>query len=516
MAIAKFIRFFVSLLATCLGLFCLSANVSAYKIPFSKYSAADSRSINQQKTYAKYRVSIKESNPLMADIEAEITVKDGRLFMAAWGADHLPNGWASFVRNLRIHDGTGKTISLESKPNGVWQLGGISGNWVRLSYQIDLSFTKTKWIYGNEQAGAFQDDALFVVSKALFIVSDAPARYQISFNLPADWKVAAPWQNSDKAPRTFIAEDKNDLINNSVVLGKPAEYVFKEGSFTFTLALLGRMREAKDLIAPALQKTLHSYIRIFDKTPPTKYLMTVFYAEEADAEAFGKSAAFTEHDALMKDNIIRWGNTIAHEFFHSWNGHAIQGEDYASSQWFSEGFTEYYANLALVRQRLIGEDLFVRKMENNLGLYLYFNASPAFHGASLKEAGAKKGRHRLGVYNGGWSAAFCLDVIIRDETKGKKSPDEVMRLMYERFGLTAKKFRYEDIIAATSEITGRDMSDFFKKYVEGKERLPVLDCLRRAGFEGYTQFYDGEIYIKKTSAATAEQLLIQHGLLKAE
>jgi predicted metalloprotease with PDZ domain len=91
-----------------------------------------------------------------------------------------------------------------------------------------------------------------------------------------------------------------------------------------------------------------------------------------------------------------------------------------------------------------------------------------------------------------------------------------MRLMYERFGLTAKKFRYEDLIAATSEIAGRDMSDFFKKYVEGNERLPVLDCLRRSGFEGYTQFYDGEIYIKKSPAATAGQLMIQRGILSGE
>lgn len=464
----------------------------------------------------KYLISFNESNPLLANVEAEIVVKDGHLFMAPWGADFLPNGWASFVKNLRVTNAAGNDIGFESKANGEWQLSGISDGSVKLSYQVDLSFTKTKWIYGNEQAGIYQDDALFVVSKALFIVSDAPSDYHISFNLPADWKIAAPWQTNGNDPKNFIAEDRNDLINNSVVLGKPTIYAFREGNFTFTLALLGRMKEAKDLIAPVLQKTLHTYVRIFDKTPPTKYLMTVFYADEADSEAYSKSAAFTEHDILTKDNLIRWGDTVAHEFFHSWNGHAIQSEDYASSQWFTEGFTEYYANLALVRQKLIDDEMFVKKMENNLGLYLFFNSSPAFGGASLKEAGTNKGRNRLGVYDGGWSAAFCLDIIIRDETKGKKSLDDVMRLMYEKFGLAAKKFRYEDVIAATGEIAGRDMNDFFKKYVEGKERLPVLDCLRRSGFEGYTQFYDGEIYIKKSPVATAEQLLIQRSWLKGE
>jgi predicted metalloprotease with PDZ domain len=471
----------------------------------------------QQKVTDSYRIRFDESNPLLANVEAEIAVKDGHLSMAEWGADHFPNGWASFVKNLRVTDSAGKVINYESKPNGAWQLTSISNGSVRLSYQVDLSFTKNKWIYGNEQAGVYQDGALFIVTKALFIVSDDSSDYQVNFNLPTDWKISAPWQtNSAGDGRSFVAADKNDLINNSVVLGKHIEYVFKEGNFTFSLALLGRTKDAKDLVAPTLQKTLHSYIQIFDKTPPTKYLMTVFYADEADAEAYAKSAAFTEHDTLTKDNLIRWGNTVAHEFFHSWNGHAIKGEDYESSQWFSEGFTEYYANLALVRQRLIDDELFIKKMENNLGLYLYFYSSPAFDGATLKEAGANKGRYRLGVYDGGWAAAFCLDIIIRDETKGKRSLDDMMRLMYERFGLASKKFRYEDLVAAASEIARRDMSDFFRKFVEGKEQLPVLNCLRRSGFEGYTQFYDGEIYIKKLPGATAEQLKIQRGILRGE
>lgn len=469
----------------------------------------------QRKVTGNYRIRFAENNALLAYVEAEIAVKDGRLYMAAWGADHLPNGWASFVKNLRVTDSAGKVVNYESKQGGAWQLSNIPDGSARLSYQVDLSFTKNKWNSGNEQAGVYLDGAVFVVTKALFIVSDDSSDYRVNFDLPHDWKISTPWQTTDGAiGRSFVVEDKSDLINNSVVVGKHTEYVFKDGNFTFSLALLGQTKDAKDLIAPTLQNTLHSFIQIFDKTPPTKYLMTVFYADGADAEAYAKSAAFTEHDALTKDNLIRWGNTVAHEFFHSWNGHAIKGEDYESTQWFSEGFTEYYANLALVRQRLIDDELFIKKMENNLGLYLYFNASPAFDGASLKEAGAKKTRYRLGVYDGGWAAAFCLDVIIRSETKGKKSLDDLMRLMYERFGLTSKKYRYDDLIAAASEIAGRDMSEFFKKYVEGKEQLPVLDCLKRSGFEGYTQFYDGEIYIKKTAKATAAQSAIQQGLLR--
>jgi len=119
----------------------------------------------QKKGTDNYRIRFDENNALLANVEAQITVKDGRIFMAPWGADYLPNGWASFVKNLRVTDNAGKDVNFESKPNGAWQLGSISNGSVRLSYQVDLSFTKTKWIYGNEQAGVFQDGALYVVTR---------------------------------------------------------------------------------------------------------------------------------------------------------------------------------------------------------------------------------------------------------------------------------------------------------------------------------------------------------------
>lgn len=480
--------------------------------PITSDSASQTIAAETQTVAGKYTVTVSDG-PLSASVHAQIPVKDGRLFMATWGADHLPEGWATFVRNFQVRDKTNRVVPYESKPNGGWQLSNAFSGIANVSYQIDLSFTKTKWPYGNEQAGSFQDDALFVVTKALFVVSDVQGRRQVTLETPGAWRISTPWQQLNADPRVFVAEDNDDLINNSVVLGKHVEYVFNEGRFTLALALLGSVQKSRDLIAETLQKVVRSYIHIFGDTPRSKYLMTVFYADGSDAEAFAKSAAFTERDAITGNNLIRWGNTLAHEFFHSWNGHAIRAEDYAATQWFSEGFTEYFANLALIQQGLISKDLFVRKMENHFGLYLYFKESPAFDGVTLKEAGSRKGRNRLGVYNGGWVVAFCLDLLIREETKNRKSLADFMRLIYQRFGLEGKKFQYLDLVIAASETAGRNVETFFKSYVEGKELLPVQEYLRRIGFEGYTQFYDGEFYIFDSPAMNSTQKAVRQSIL---
>ena len=465
-----------------------------------------------KETVGHYRVSFADSL-LSASVEARIPVKDGRLFMAAWGADHLPAGWATFIRNFEVRDESDRQLRFASKPNGVWEVADRFNGTVKLTYQIDFSFSKEKWPYGNEQAALFKHNALFVVSKALFVVSDAPGKRQVVFETPGSWKTSTPWLAVNGKPRTFVAEDNDDLINNSLVLGNHLEYVFNEGRFTFVLALLGRTGRSRESIALALHKVVKNYVGIFPKTPESKYLMTVFYADAVDAEAYAKSAAFSERDPITKHNLIRWGNTLAHELFHAWNGHAIRGANYPTSQWFSEGFTEYFANLALVQERLITKDLFIKKIENHLGLYLYFKEGPAFDGATLKDAGSRKGRYRLGVYNGGWAVAFCLDVLIRSETNNRRSLVDFMRLMHERFGLTKTPYRYEDLVALASETAGRNLNDFFEKYVAGKESLPVQDYLKQIGLNGYTQFYDGEFFIVDAPVTTVRQRSLQQSIL---
>jgi hypothetical protein len=92
------------------------------------------------------------------------------------------------------------------------------------------------------------------------------------------------------------------------------------------------------------------------------------------------------------------------------------GDYSGTTEWFAEGGTEYVANRTLVRTGIIAPSLFIRKMEINIGMYLYWKWAAPFRGTSLRDAGAKKALpmsdeiaktyNRPGVYSGGWVAAF--------------------------------------------------------------------------------------------------------------
>jgi predicted metalloprotease with PDZ domain len=236
----------------------------------------------------------------------------------------------------------------------------------------------------------------------------------------------------------------------------------------------------------------------------------MFNAAERDAEAFQNSAAFSEVERLTRVNRIQWAGTVAHELFHSWNGASLRPEPYADLQWFSEGFTDYYATRSLAKTAVIDEPLFLRRMERTIALYLYFKAAPAFDSVTLKTAGARKGTYRLGVYEGGWVTAFCFDVNIRKQTSGRRTLDDVMRMLYDELALKNQPYTEADLRRVLRQVAGPASDTFLDKYVVGDETIPVSECVADAGYTGFGTGYQGEYYVEKPRSSTYRGWLFNH------
>jgi predicted metalloprotease with PDZ domain len=450
-----------------------------------------------QTSGATYSVNLVLSGTPRATVKADLQIVDGRLYMIGGAVNHLPRGWATFIQNIRVSDMNGKALQIEEfgddKYKAQWRVERNFNGQARLTYDVDLSFSQTKWEAGNEQAAFFDGKALFAASRVLFIVSDGRPDAVVNFAVPDRARVATPWPKLP-APNSFSTSREN-LLNNTLVVGDFSGKKMRFGNFEFEIALLGEVKKHDRLISTTLEKFAGMFSRIFPETPPSIYLITLFYASAEDGEAYEQSAAFTTRAPLGTENMIIWGGTLGHELFHFWCGQQIEGENYEESQWFQEGFTEYYANLALIREGILPERFFIWKAENILGKYLYFRNAPQFAKISVRDAGQRKTTYRFGVYDGGWAVAFALDLTIREKTAGKKSLDDFMRLMFRRFGLTKTKFKYVDLIAAASEIAGTDMSEFFTKYVAGFEVLPIAELLKKVGYEASGEDYASELYI---------------------
>ncbi len=443
----------------------------------------------------KYEITIDKSNPSFVHVSAALLIEGDTLFMNSNCPNYdYPEGWSTFVKNLKITTPKGKAVSFEYISKSKWLIEGNNSKLLFLNYDIDLSFTKIKWDVGNEQAGYADGASVYLVSKALFIFSKKEAASKIDFDIPMDWNLATPWaQNSTY---TYSANNNESLVENSIVYGDFYLSKYKEGVFQYTIALLGPAKKDSTLFSSTLKKITRAYVDIFPQTPPTSYLVTMFYDDMDDGESFFQSFAFTLKRPIDSTNKIIWANQMAHELFHYWNSDLIRANSYSERQWFSEGTAEYYANMTLVRQGIIPESVFLNKAEKILGLYQNYRGWRETE-TSLLEAGKRKGLHRFLVYNGGWAVAMALDVEIMENTDGQKNLDDFMTLMFERY--TTKSYTYHDLIRTVSEVCGIDLAPFFKKYVEGTELLPLNDYMNRLGYQMSDVIYEAEVYLVRKS-----------------
>jgi len=84
-------------------------------------------------------------------------------------------------------------------------------------------------------------------------------------------------------------------------------------------------------------------------------------------------------------------------------------------------------------------------------------------------------------YDGGQIAGHLLNFAIRQATGNQKSLDDWMRLLYQRYALPKPGFEPEDAVRAANEVAGKDMSEFFRRYISGKEPLAYETYFGYAG-----------------------------------
>jgi predicted metalloprotease with PDZ domain len=202
----------------------------------------------------------------------------------------------------------------------------------------------------------------------------------------------------------------------------------------------------------------------------------------------------------------------AHEFFHAWNVKRLRPaalgsfeytrENYTTSLWFAEGVTSYYADLALLRSGVWSEVQFlaalageIEGLETEPGRLIMSAESSSFHAwfydRSPQMQQTNFANATISYYNKGLLLGMLLDLEIRGRTGGRKSLDDVLRLMYHRFYEAAPASYYgpgcgyeaKDILEAVNAVVGSDFVSFFERYVSGTEALAYNSTLALAGLK---------------------------------
>ena len=459
---------------------------------------------------ATYKVHLGFNHPLQATVEAQLEAPDGAIFTAEHAGGYA---WWDFIKNLRQVREDGSSVALRRAGNGRWTTTATAGL-VRLDYDVDLSFAE-KVRVGDLRGGLFFGDSLYIVNRALFVMTNATGPREVEFDVPSSFIIVTPWQKTSN--RCFRASDNRELSENWTILGRLPVVDFKEGQFQVTFAFPGVNAAEQLLLQPLFKPVLHEYLRIFPQTPATHLFFAFFHGAEENGEGYLNSTTLTMVDPITPVDRILWTNLLAHEIFHHWNGGLLVPRDDEKTAWFTEGVTEYMANRTIVRTGLISQALFLKKLETHVGMYEYWMWAPPSQKSTIQSAvedgGGDKDINRPGIYDGGVVAAFCLDSLMQKQTAGQRSLEDLLRLMMARYGLTGNQWALSDLIRDASEVAGTDLSGFFSHYITSRERLPAKQCLADAGFDAAVADYGGEAFISLQSNPTASARAIRQKLI---
>ncbi len=447
-----------------------------------------------------YTVKVASVENKLFHVTADIkNIKGSRLDLSlpVWTPGwYTIENYAKNILRFHITDATGNRLQHQMTRKQTWSVEtkGINRIKAEFDYRAD--------VLALNQAKLTKDFGFFTGTQ-FFLMAEGHRKSPstVRFELPQDWKIITALKETSD-PLVFTAADYDTLVDSPTEMGNfdltRFEYEGKPHYFVATPA--GAFSKEKTVVFTEMLKKIAGAQRaIFGDLPYEKYVYYYFFARpESNAggalEHSNSFVAFAPPGQYATPEMLM--GTAAHEFFHVWNVKRIRPsemwpydysrENYTPLLWVSEGFTNYYTNISLLRAGLRSREQFLQTVQGAISGVENNSArnyiSPADSSTSTWLGYDTPVAFGISYYTQGQNLGALLDLSLIADTNGKFGLDEVMRTLYKDFYLKGKGFSTEDLIAVIRKLSKRDYTDFFSNYIRGVKVPPYDVILGRAGY----------------------------------
>ncbi len=361
---------------------------------------------------------------------------------------------------------------------------------------VTVAFTYVADTLDNAMAWSQPDFALFNGTNVFLYPEGRPLDFpaQVTVRTQAGWQVATSMARG-AAPGTFTAPDYHDLVDMPVFVGRfdlDSQQIDGRWYRLATYPAGGLRGAGRETFWREMARFMPPLVAVTGEVPWDVYtVMMIFNAAYPGGSALEHQSS---HVGIYNPGFI--GNPLlasisAHEIFHAWNVKRLRPAamwpyDYSRPQptgllWVSEGITDYYADLALVRGGVTTPAEFYA---TTTGKIAEVSQAPptALEDASLSTWIQPVDGSAYLYYSKGSLAGFLLDVLIRDASDNHASLDTVIRDLYDRCYKAGKGFTEDDWWQAVGRAAGGEsFADFYRRYVDGREPFPYAAVLPLAG-----------------------------------
>jgi predicted metalloprotease with PDZ domain len=401
-----------------------------------------------------------------------------------------------FARNVSQFKATsrGKALAWDKVTPSTWRVVTENGGPVTVEFRYHADSLD------NAQSWARHDFLLFNGTNLFPFVEGRPLEFPATVTVQTEdaWRVITGMTQT--GARAWSAVNYHDLVDHPFFVGNfDLDSAQVAGVWMrFSSYPSGSVKPAQRArLLSQMARAIPTEVAVFADRPWGRYdIMQI-----ADS-AFGGMSALEHEDSnvgiigagYMDEDFVP--SVYAHEIFHSWNVKRLRPLDmwpynYAVMQptpwlWVSEGITDYYADLALVRGGVITPTGFLAKVEGKVE-HVDATIPIALTDASLQAWIHMPDGTQDIYYDKGSLAGLALDIMIRDATDNAESLDGVMRSLYTGDFKAGKGFTPDDWWSAVSRAAkGANVKEFNEKYVDGRESYPLAQWLVKGGWRMHT------------------------------
>ncbi|HEX9100555.1 MAG TPA: hypothetical protein VF997_00050, partial [Polyangia bacterium] len=435
----------------------------------------------------EYKIDLEERNAHLVRVEARFPVAGGalELKLPVWTpGSYLVREFERHVQDVTCATEEGKPLSVRKVDKATWRVDAPGATSVVVRYGV----------YANDltvRSAHLDDTHAFLNGACIFLYADAAAEARVTVAPPPGWKVTVALPEPTK--NVFVARSYDELVDSPFEIGTHELVEFSAQGKPHRLAIWGKAPIDRATFTGDIVKIIDAAAALFgDGVPYDDYTFLLMLApnqygglEHAKSCAL-LSSPFTFHPRKKYEELLE---LVAHEFFHLWNVKRIhpealgpfdyQREAYTRSLWVMEGVTSYYDRYLLVRAGLQKPDKYLEKLAEELGKIA---AIPGRKRQSLEESSfdawiklyrpdENSANSTISYYLKGGVVALLLDLEIRARTGGKRSLDDVMRLLWTRFGKAGRGFADDRVQALAEEATGLELGAFFDRHVRGRDEV---------------------------------------------
>jgi predicted metalloprotease with PDZ domain len=404
-----------------------------------------------------------------------------------------------------------KKLSLERINNDQWRLPKVSSA-VEVLITVYAYDPSVRAAYLDTERGFFNASSLCLEVKGQENLACSLAIAPPEGGFTDHWSV----QTSLRAAKTdgrgfgfYLAENYDSLLDHPVAIGEFQIVPWTSNGISHSIAIQGCVNPVDvKRLAKDLEAICTCTINLFEpksKQAPFKsylFLVNAVLNGYGGLEHRNSTALLCRRDQIPQENMPldesayrEFLGLCSHEYFHAWLVKRIQpkvfqpydlsNRNHTRLLWLFEGFTSYYDDLQLFRSKRIDLKTYLDLVSTNWNGILRgpgrikqsladssFDAWTKYYQADENTPNAV-----VSYYGKGALLALGLDLQIRTFSKHQKSLDDLMRLIWQRHGVTLDGIAEDGLDDLIYELLGSGFSKTWNnmkaRYIFGVEDIPI-------------------------------------------